>query len=143
LAAAGATGPWFVSIGDSNKLNKFLELNPTVPRDQVFVDDYNLNAYTAAGFGQLKMGSKLPEGVSLQPPKMGGFGEWWKYLKNVISVSPAPSDTVTSEQVLESVSTLGGTFVVKDDDVVYQWNDAIPGDTPDLEELLSVVKKNA
>eukprot|EP00977_Amphora_coffeiformis_P000653 scaffold143_cov154-Amphora_coffeaeformis.AAC.5 len=130
-------------MGNTDKLNKFLELNPTVPRDQVFVDDYNLKAYTAAGFGKLEMGSKLPEGVSLQPPRLGGFGGWWKYLKNVVSVSPVPSDTVTSKQVVESVSVLGGTFIVKGEDVIYQWNDVIPGDTPDLEKVLAIVQENA
>ena len=136
----GATGPFFVSIGDKDKLNKFLELNPSVPKEQTFVDDYNLEAYTAAGFNKLEMGSKLPEGVSLKPPAMGGFGGWWNYFKNVVSVSPAPSESVTSTQVLESVSRLGGTFIVKGDEVVYQWNDAIPGDTPDLQKVLEAVK---
>lgn len=140
MSAAGATGPWFVSIGDRDKLHKFLELNPSVPPEQAFVDDYNLQAYTAAGFGKIEFGSKLPEGSSLKPPAMGGFRGWWKYLKNVISVSPSPSESVTSEQVMESVSRLGGTFVVKGDEVVYQWNDAVPGDTPDFQDVMNAVK---
>ena len=129
-----------MSIGDATKLQKFLEINPSVPADQVFVDDYNLEAYTAAGFGKLEIGAKLPEGFSLKPPEMGGFGGWWNYLKNVVNVSPAPSESVTSDQVLESVSRLGGTFVIEGDEVVYQWNDFVPGDTPDLAEVLEAVK---
>ena len=38
VKAAGAAGPFFISIGDEVKLNKFLDLNPKVPRDQAFVD---------------------------------------------------------------------------------------------------------
>jgi hypothetical protein len=137
----GATGPFFISIGDEAKLAKFLEVNPTVPREKAFVDDVNMGAYDAVGFGKLEIGGKLPENFSLKPPEMGGFGGWWKYLSNVASVSPAPSDSVSSEQVLETVSRLGGTFVVNGDKVVYQWNDAIPGDTPDLTDVLDAVKK--
>lgn len=116
-----------------------MELNPAVPAANAFVDDYNLEAYTAAGLTGMDTSSKLPEGTSLKPPEMG-FGGWWKYLKNVMSVSPASSKTVSSDQVMESVLRLGGTFVVKGDKVVYQWNDVIPGDTPDLQEVLEAVK---
>ena len=140
LAAAGATGPWFVSIGNADKLTKFLELNPTVPAQQVFVDNYKLQAYSAVGLASMDTNTKLPEGKSLQAPEMGGWRGWWKYLTNVMSISPSPSETVTSDQVLESVMRLGGTFVVKGDEVVYQWNDVIPGDTPDLEDVLEAVK---
>ena len=117
-----------------------MEINPAVTPSSAFVDDYNLEAYTAAGLTKMDTSSKLPEGTSLKPPDMGGFGGWWKYLKNVASVSPAPSAEVSSEQVLDSVLRLGGTFVVKGDEVVYQWNDFIPGDTPDLKEVLQAVK---
>ena len=58
----------------------------------------------------------------------------------MVSVSPAPSAEVSSEQVLESVMRLGGTFVIKGDEVVYQWNDFIPGDTPDLQDVLQAAK---
>lgn len=140
MVSLGAKGPFFVSIGDAAKLRKFLEINPSVPKDQAFVDDYNLQAYTKAGFGKLELGTKLPNDVSVQAPSGFGWKGWWTYLKNVVSVSPAPSKTVTSQQVLESVSRLGGTFIVNGDEVVYQWKDRIPGDTPDLDQVLDAVK---
>ena len=40
----------FVSIGDEEKLSKFLELNPHIPRDQAFVDGYDFAAYDQVGF---------------------------------------------------------------------------------------------
>ena len=37
----GIVGPIFVSIGSPEKLATFLSLNPTVPRDEILVDDYD------------------------------------------------------------------------------------------------------
>ena len=108
----------------------------------MFVDDYEFGAYKAAGFSKsLKIGLDVPEGFSLQAPSLG-FGEWWKYLSNVIKVSPMPSESVTDEQVLAVVSKLGGTLVVDGEDVIYQWTDSIPGDHPDLEDILQVVRNS-
>ena len=140
LTALGATGPWFVSIGDATKLETFLQANPSVPRTQILVDDYNLQAYTAVGLGKSDFSQPLPKGKTLQAPALDGWRGWWQYLRNVLAVSPSASETVSSEQVMESVMRLGGTFVVKGDEVVYQWNDVIPGDTPDLRKVLAAVK---
>mmetsp|Transcript_2723 Transcript_2723/g.7587 ORF Transcript_2723/g.7587 Transcript_2723/m.7587 type:complete len:125 (-) Transcript_2723:561-935(-) len=122
------------------KLSAFLEINPFVPSEQIFVDDYSLEAYNAMGFGELEMGMELPEGFKLQPPPLG-LGGWWKYLSNVANVSPVPSETVTKEQVIQAVSKLSGTFVVNGKDVVYQWNDVIPGDTADLGEVMAAIRE--
>lgn len=134
-------GPFFVSIGDADKLNAFLEANPSVPRESVFVDNFELKAYDAVGLESLKIGGAVPE--SFGPPKMEGFGGWWKYLSNVAKVSPSPSETVSSQQVLEAVSRLGGTFVIDGDEVIYQWNDRIPGDEPDLSEVLQAIREHS
>ena len=37
------SGPFFISIGDEEKLSAFLEKNPSIPREQAFVDDYTFN----------------------------------------------------------------------------------------------------
>ena len=139
LSSLGVEGPVFISIGDEAKLNKFLEINPTVPSDSVLVDGYDLQAYDAAGFEALEFGKKLPEGFSLKPPDLG-FRGWWKYLTNVGGVSPMPSDTVSDQQVLGAVSKLGGTFLVNGDNVFWQHNDVVPGDTPSLDDVLDAFK---
>ena len=44
----------FVSIGDGEKLTKFLELNPDLPKDRCFVDESRtFDVYRAAGFGKI------------------------------------------------------------------------------------------
>jgi hypothetical protein len=43
-------------------------------------------------------------------------------------------------EVPEGVLRLGGTFVVKGDKVLYQWNDRLPGDHPDIQEVLEIAK---
>mmetsp|Transcript_12147 Transcript_12147/g.25125 ORF Transcript_12147/g.25125 Transcript_12147/m.25125 type:complete len:113 (-) Transcript_12147:380-718(-) len=107
----------------------------------ILVDDYNLTAYNAMGFGDLEMGMELPEGFSLKPPPLG-FGGWWKYLTNVAAVSPMPSETTTKEQVIGAVGKLAGTFVVdRSDNVIYQWNDVVPGDTADLDEVMALIRQ--
>jgi hypothetical protein len=58
LSAAGVVGPVFISVGDQEKLNKFLELNPKVPRSLAFVDDSaTFEAYAVTGFGNIGKGS--------------------------------------------------------------------------------------
>lgn len=57
LSAAGVVGPIFISVGDAGKLNKFLDLNPKVPRSLSFVDDSEtFEAYAATGFGNIGVG---------------------------------------------------------------------------------------
>jgi hypothetical protein len=73
-----------VSIGSVESLTKFLELNPTIPRDVAFVDDSESFAlYEAAGFG--KFTDAKPDKVELKPTNFTA-GDWWKYLTNVTEV---------------------------------------------------------
>jgi len=120
-----------------------LELNPFIPRDQIFVDGYDFTAYKEAGFGRFdEQDKEVVKQVSLTAPDLGGVGEWWKYLSNSMKVAPIPEDMKFGE-IPEGVLRLGGTFVVNDDDIVYQWSDRLPGDHPDIANVLSVAKVSA
>jgi len=129
-------GPIFVSIGDEKKLQTFLEVNPFIPQENMFVDDYTFGAYEAVGFGSFLDADKdAVKDVKIQAPDLT-FKQWMSYFGNVGKLSPIPDD-MKFGQVPEGVLRLGGTFVVNDDDVVYQWSDRIPGDHPDIEEVLA------
>jgi len=140
MKAAGVAGPFFISIGDAEKLNKFLDLNPKVPRDSAFVDGYDFTAYEAAGFGKLDGSDpNAAKGAKLAAPNLS-MGDWFKYTTNVMALSPVPKDLKFGE-IPEGVLRLGGTFVVDGNEVVYQWSDKIPGDYPAVDDVLQVTKK--
>lgn len=140
MVRAGVSGPFFVSIGDSEKLDVFLRNNPNVPRRDIFVDDYSFNAYKAVGFKSLTDAEQKEEAkkAKLTRPNLD-FGQWVAYLSNVAKLSPIPKDMKFGE-FPEGVLRLGGTFVVNGDDVVYQWSDRIPGDHPDIDAVLAIAK---
>ena len=143
LRKEGISGPIFVTIGDQEKLNTFLDLNEFIPRNQAFVDDYTFGAYKAVGFGRFdEQDKEVVKEVKMTAPDLGGFSGAWKYMKHVGKISPIPKD-MKFGQVPEGVLRLGGTFVVKADDVVYQWSDRLPGDHPDLEEVLNIALANS
>ena len=140
-------GPIFISIGDEEKLNLFLDKNPKIPRNQVFVDDYNFDAYKSAGFGTFtdvdKDVAKNAMKNMVAPKLDGGIIGWWKYLTNVIKLSPIPKDTSNMKfgDIPEGVLRLGGTFVVKDDEILSRWNDGVPGDHPNIQEVYQIAKE--
>jgi hypothetical protein len=86
----------FVSIGDAEKLNAFLDKNPAVPRSSAFVDGYDFGAYSAVGFESLGAGASpeaeaAPKAAAsrMKPPALSG-AQWWSYLTTVGKVSPIP-----------------------------------------------------
>merc|ERR1712217_44640 len=99
-------GPLFISIGDGPKLDKFLELNPFIPREQAFVDDYNFDAYNAVGFGSMEMGQEMPKDVKMKAPDLGGLSGVWKYMTNVMALSPIPEGE-KPDGIPEGVKRLG------------------------------------
>lgn len=130
-------GPIFVSIGDVEKLNVFLEQNPKVPPEQMFVDDYSFDAYKSVGFKSFtEVDKDVAKEVKMSAPDLS-FKQWMGYFSKVGKVSPIPKD-MKFGQVPEGVLRLGGTFVVKDDEVLYQWSDRLPGDHPDIEQVLNI-----
>ena len=139
VETSGAVGPLFVSIGDAKKLNKFLELNPKVPRNQAFVDDYDFGAYQAVGLQKMDLGYKVPKGAvgKMTAPDLGGIGGWWTYLKNSVELSPIPEGR--ANEFPEGVKVLGGTFVIDGDDVKFSYKNPLPGVEPDLAEVMDAI----
>lgn len=129
-------GPIFVSIGDSEKLNAFLDKNPRIPRDAMFVDGYNFEVYNKMGFKSFTdQDADVLKGAKFAAPKLS-FQQWFNYALSLGKVSPIPKD-IPFGKIPEGVLRLGGTFVVNGDDIVYQWSDKIPGDHPDVQEVVS------
>lgn len=135
-------GPWFVSIGNSEKLLKFLELNPNIPSDRIFVDDYNsLETYKSIGFENFSnIDTKVLKTVKIRIPKLN-FNSWIKYVMNVPTIAPlSPTESIFKTGLPEGGLKNGGTFVVKGDDVIYQWYDRIPGDYPSINDIIEIAK---
>lgn len=133
----GITGPIFISIGDREKMETFLEQNPHIPASQMFVDDYSFGAYKAVGFKSITDTDKeAAKQVKLSAPDLS-FKQWMAYMANVGKVSPVPKD-MKFGQFPEGVLRLGGTFVVNGDSILYQWSDRVPGDHPDIQEVLKI-----
>jgi hypothetical protein len=139
LENAGVVGPIFISIGDNEKLLKFLELNPAIPPENMFVDDYAFHVYNNVGFGTMKDFSSMDtKDITLSAPKLGGISGWWKYLSNVAAISPIEAGKTG---IPEGVLRLGGTFVVNGDELLYLWKDKVPGNSPDLEQVMLFVEQ--
>jgi len=122
-----------------------LEKNPYVSSDQVFVDDYDFNAYKSAGFGRFDEQDKetaKEASKNLSSPNMGGASGWIDYLTSVMKISPIP-EKMKFGDVPEGVLRLGGTFVISGDTLVYRWSDRLPGDHPDIEEVWNIAAAEA
>mmetsp|Transcript_57945 Transcript_57945/g.152611 ORF Transcript_57945/g.152611 Transcript_57945/m.152611 type:complete len:139 (-) Transcript_57945:129-545(-) len=134
-----------IAPGTSAKLRRFLELNPTVPRDRVFVDDSeNYEAFKAMNFGSLDVDLPGRENVKMRAPDLGGVGGWLDYLGNVFALSPMREG---EEGVPKGVKLLGGTFVVgrglEEGDkgrVLFAHADRLPGDYPRPGAVLGAVE---
>jgi len=162
LDRAGVAGPVFISVAPretaAEKMNKFLDINPMVPRERLFVDDSpTFAAYASAGFKNIGEDQKtsLADATKLTAPRLSA-GAWWRYLTNVASLSPVPDGLKfgeVPEGVLRCVEInftaapthwfiptqvlrLGGTFVVDDDTVRFAHADKFPGDHPAIADVL-------
>jgi hypothetical protein len=138
---ANISGPFFVSIGDTEKLNTFLDINPYLDRNKVFVDDFTeFAAYNALGFGRFDQTDKeVAKQVKLSAPSIGSLKVWWDYFRNLNTLSPVPKGLQWG-QIPEGVLRLGGTFVIRGDDVIYRWDDRLPGDHPDIKQVLDIAR---
>ena len=61
------------------------------------------------------------------------FGDWFKYLTNVAKLAPIRE----AERVPEGVLRLGGTFVLRGEDVAYAHAGASSGAAPDVDDVLA------
>lgn len=141
MSAAGVAGPLFISVGQPDQLQKFLDLNPELSQAKALIDDSSdFAAYKAAGFNYLMGDKELAEVPNFKPPKSMGMGKWFTYLKNVISLSPVPKgSTMKLGDVPEGVKVLGGTYAIDGDAVKFSHMDQVPGATPEIEEVLASV----
>mgnify|MGYP007078150582 CR=1 FL=1 len=139
MSRAGVAGPLFISVGRSDQLTKFIELNPELSGAACLIDDSaDFSAYRAAGFNYLMGDKALEEAPDFKAPKTMGMGKWFSYLANVGSLSPIPKDMKFGE-VPPGVKVLGGTYTIDGDAVLFSHMDEVPGATPEIEEVLSSV----
>ena len=103
----------------------------------MFVDGYDFFAYESVGFGKFTdVDPETAKQVKMAAPDLS-FGQWMRYARAVGKTSPIPKNMKFGE-IPEGVLRLGGTFVVKGDEILYQWSDRLPGDHPEISEVLSL-----
>ena len=138
-------GPIYVSIGDEQRLNAFLDKNPDVPRSQMVVDGYDFDAYKKAGFGRFDEKPKsVTDNVVPKPIRLGGWKGWWTFLTSFAPLAPVTPDMEFPEMLTpEGLFWVGGTMVVRGDEIVYRWDDRISGDHPDASSVLAIAKDAA
>lgn len=119
-----------------------MDANDWMNREQMFVDDYNFDAYKAAGFSRFdQVDKEAVKNIKMTAPDLGWKG-WLSYFSNVGKVSPIPKDMKFGE-VPEGVLWTGGTFVVQGNEVIYQWTDTVPGNHPDVNVVVDIAKEAA
>ena len=107
--------------------------------DQFYVDGYQTQSYKNAGLSMMDMASLSFSNI--KKPKLGGVGQWWKYVSNFKNLAPIP-DGGKFGDIPDTVLMLGGTFVMNGDDIIYKWKDSYPGETPNIEEVLGIAAGN-
>mmetsp|Transcript_18716 Transcript_18716/g.54121 ORF Transcript_18716/g.54121 Transcript_18716/m.54121 type:complete len:135 (+) Transcript_18716:112-516(+) len=115
-----------ITVGTPAKLRRFLEVNPTIPQDRIFVDDSDgYEVYKAMGFGKLTDG--IPDKIETLQLRIPGFdlGSAFNYLTNVAWLAPVRS---LSEGVPEGVTLLSGTFAFTKERMLHASSDRVPGD---------------
>lgn len=139
MVTAGIAGPMFISVGTPEKLQKFLDLNEELKDARALVDDSaDFAAYRKAGFNYLMGDKDLEEAPDFKPPSFGPM-RWFKYLANVMSLSPVPKGAdgkMELGKVPDGVKVLGGTYAIDGDAVKFSHQDKIPGNTPEIEAVL-------
>jgi len=140
MQAAGVSGPLLVSVGRADQLAKFLELNPELAGLPAAVDDTpEFKAYRAAGLGLLG-DVKLEEPPDFKPPRTMGPGKWMKYMANTVTLAPIPKGVEFKfGDVPEGVRVLGGTYALDGEAVVFSHQDAVPGATPAISDVMASV----
>jgi hypothetical protein len=132
----GIAGPVFISIGEGDQLQTFLEKNPYIPPELMLVDDYSFAAYNGAGLGRIAERRDLAvKGTRQMKPPSLRPKQWLAYIRNFAKLSPIPKD-FNMRSVPEGVTRLGATFGVVGNQVIYVYEDGVPGDHPDPLEVI-------
>lgn len=104
----------------------------------MLVDDYSFEAFNGVGFGKIGenqelaiKGTKNMKAPALTP------GRFFSYLKSVGKLAPIPKNV---KGIPEGVVRLGGTFGINGNEIVYLYEDGVPGDHPIPSEVLSKSK---
>jgi len=142
LQAAGVAGPLFISVGQPEQLQQFLDLNPELNKASALIDDSeDFAAYKAAGFNYLMGDKPLETPPDFKPPKTMTAGKWWNYMRNVVELAPKPKggSKLKLGEVPPGVKVLGGTYALDGDAVTFSHMDEVPGATPEIEAVLKAV----
>lgn len=136
-------GPVFISIGTPEKLETFLELNPSVPRSSILIDDYNHGLYKNLGFSRFDEVS-IDQASEISGKKLLRFfnlgaGNLWNYATRALEMAPLEG-SVNWTDLPEGGLRNGGTLVVKGDNFIYQWSDTIPSGVPDISDVINIAK---
>lgn len=138
-------GPIFISIGSVDKLKLFLEKNPKIPADQILVDDYDHKSYKdTMGFERFDEIKSINQLRGLDPSKLVlpllktlGVSKLLNYVQNVPALAPVEGELNWTD-LPEGGLRNGGTIVLgggSEPKVLYRWNDKIPGDVPDPNDV--------
>jgi len=138
--------PIFVSIGTSEKLETFLEMNSCVPRDGILVDDYDHTLYKKLEFSrfdeaELVWSDTLKASKLLQFTNIG-VANLLNYTTKALTMAPVKG-RVDWRSLPEGGLRNGGTLIVNGEDIVYQWSDKIPSDVPNVNDILNMARKVA
>lgn len=144
MRQSGISGPVFISIGDEEKLKLFLEKNPNADPNLFLVDDYTFTAYNTIGFGKLleNKDNTIKGSKNLKAPKFS-FRRWRDYFSSVAKLSPIPKDFKffqRGSKIPEGVTRLGGTIALNKNNVVYVYEDGVPGDYPSPVDVLNTLE---
>lgn len=138
----GAVGPIFVSVGNAEKLKGFLELNPNIPKDRIFVDriENDFQGYQSLGFTQFGLDDIRQHWRTVEfPPRLSSIKQGWQYLTSIPSIGPFKNNDYS--RVPEGGLVMGGTFVLADNAIVYEWRDKLPGDLPEPPSVLTELER--
>jgi len=121
-------------------------MNPCVPRGGILVDDFDHALYKELGFGRFDEAdvgwSDVTRATKLLRFANLGAGNLLNYATKGLGLAPVEG-RLDWRNLPEGGLRNGGTLVVNGDDVVYQWSDKIPGDVPDVNDVLNRARKVA
>ena len=103
------------------------------------MDGYNLGAYNKVGLSNIGEKADLSfKGIlSLQMPNLS-LTQWKEYLNTVGTLAPyAKGDDWW--RIPEGVKKLGGVFAIDNNNIVYGYEQGLPGDDPSPDEVVEAL----